>query len=462
MAESASPVTGHSPWSTFVACAIATFISTLDMSIVNVAFYEISVDFAGTPRSTIAWVVTAYSILFGSLLVVSGRLADQVGRKRFFLAGAALFLLGSLLCAVAPTMGALIGGRAVQGIGGAMLLPASTGLLLSAFPAEKRGQVMAWSGSVGALGVASGPTVGAFFVATYGWRSAFWINVPVCLLAIVLAARNTTESPRVPGRLPDVVSAFVFTFAVGSLVWGISRSETQGWGDSSVLGLFGVAAVLAVVVVRRSRTLDDALLPARLFAERTFTLANIATMLYASAFSANILNNVLFQRTVWHFSATKAGWFSVLSPVTVSVTSAIIGRKMAAIGYRRLLITGPLLVSSTIIGSIVLLDTEPTPWFPFLPFMFVLGLGLGSTFPALSACTILRLPQSQFALGGAINNTFRQVGASVGVALVVTVQARGGELQGFHNGWRVALVFSIAAALVSVFQPGRDRQPVIS
>jgi EmrB/QacA subfamily drug resistance transporter len=457
MTTTAAPAT-RSPWATFTVCAIASYISTLDMSIVNVAFFEIGKDFEGTPQSTIAWVVTAYSILFGSLLVVSGRLADQIGRRRFFLQGTMLFFVGSLLCAVAPGMGTLIFGRAVQGVGGAMMTPASTGLLLAAFPAEKRGQVMAWTGSIGALGVASGPTLGAFFVSAFGWRSAFWINVPICIITIVLTLRNTTETARGKGAIPDIPSAVVFTAAVGSLVWAISRSETEGWGDTSVLQLFLVAAAFGAVVVRRSRTHDDPLLPAALFRERTFTLANISTMLYGAAFSGNILNNVLFQRTIWEFSANKAGWFSVLSPVTVAVTSMIVGRKMAVIGYRRLLITGPMIMSATVVGSVLFLDVEPTPWFPFLPLMFFLGIGLGSTFPPLSACTVLRLPQERFALGGAINNTFRQVGAAVGVALVVTVQSRTEGIEGFRNGWKVAIVFAVAAAAVSVFQPGRDKQ----
>lgn len=449
------------PWATFVVCAIASYISTLDLSIVNVAFFEIGKDFDGTPRTTVAWVVTAYSILFGSLLVVSGRLADQIGRKKFFLYGTALFLMGSVLCAIAPSMGVLIGGRAIQGIGGAMMTPASTGLLLGAFPPEKRGQVLAWVGSIGALGVASGPTLGAFVISSFGWRSAFWLNVPICIFVILLAIRNTTESPRLTGSRPDLPSAIIFTGAIGSLVWAISRTETHGWLDSSVLQLFALAIFLGFTVVWRSRTKTDPLLPPELFKERTFTMANIATLLFGASFSGNILNNVLFQRTIWQFSATKAGWFSVLSPVVVAITSVIVGKKMALIGYRRLLITGPLITAGTITCSILFLKVEPTPWFPFLPLMFVLGVGLGSTFPPLSACTILRLPQTRFALGGAINNTFRQVGAAIGVALVVTVQTQSEGIQGFRNGWTIALVFSLAAATVSLFQPSKHKQNVL-
>jgi MFS family permease len=338
-----------------------------------------------------------------------------------------------------------------------MMTPASTGLLLSAFPAEKRGQVMAWTGSIGALGVASGPTLGAFFVSSFGWRSAFWINVPICLLTLVLAWKVTRETERTKGSRPDLVAAVVFTLAVASLVWGISRSETYGWGNSSVLQLFGAALVLGLFVAYRSVSHPDPLLPAELFKERTFTLANISTFLFGAAFSGNILNNVLFQRTIWEFSATKAGWFSVLSPVTVAVTSMLIGRKMATIGLKRLMTVGPLITASTIVGSVLFLDVEPTPWFPFLPLMFILGIGLGATFPALSASTVLRLPQNRFAVGGAINNTFRQVGAAVGVALVVTVQSKTEGLEGFRDGWKVAIAFTLAAAAVAAFQPSPSK-----
>ena len=448
----------NNPWATFAVCGIASYISTLDMSIVNVAFFEIHRSFPQDSAATISWVVTAYSILFGSLLIVSGRMADQIGRKRFFLTGAGFFLLGSLLCAVSGTMAMLIAGRAVQGVGGAMMMPASTGLLLGAFPAETRGQVLAWTGSIGALGVASGPTLGAFFVSSFGWRSAFWINVPVCLVTIVLALRVANESDTQKGTRPDIMAAMFLTLAVASLVWGISRSEELGWGDPSVLQLFAAAVVLGLLVVWRSVSHHDPLLPAQLFREKTFTLGNLSTMMYAAAFSGNILNNVLFQRTVWQFSATKAGWFSVLSPITVAVTSMIVGRRMAGIGYRRLLVTGPLVMSSTVMGSILFLGVEPTPWFPFLPLMFVLGLGLGATFPPQSAVTILRLPPHRFALGSAINNTFRQVGSAIGVALVVTVQSRTEGIEGFRNGWKVAIVFALLSAFVSFFQPGKAQQ----
>lgn len=448
---------GPSPWPTFVVCAVAAYISTLDMSIVNVAFAEIARTFPGSSRGTISWVVTAYSILFGSLLVVSGRMADRVGRKLLFQVGSLTFLVGSLVCAVSPGLGMLIAGRAVQGVGGALLMPASLGLLLAAFPAERRSQVVAWNGAVGALGVASGPTLGAFCVSAFGWRSAFWINVPICLVVTVMAWRSVPDAPRQTGPRPDVGAAAFITLAVGALVWAISRAEVLGWGDASVLALLAVAVVLGGVVVRRSVRHAVPLLPPALFRQRTFTAANLATFVFGAGFAAMILNNVLFLRTVWRFGVVKAGLFSVLSPVVVAVFSVVAARVMKRVGFRPLLLGAPLAFGVVALAQSVLLPEGPAPWTRWLPLMVALGISIGFTFPVLSAAAVHTLSPAHFALGGAINNTFRQVGAAVGVALVVTVQGTADGITGFRRGWLLVLVCGVVAAAASLAQPRAER-----
>ncbi len=453
-----SDTTFRMPWPVFIVTAVATYISTLDLSIVNVAFAEIAADFSDVSRGTISWVVTAYSIMYGSLLVVFGRLADRVGRKKMFQWGTAWFLVGSFACAVAPTMGVLIAGRALQGIGGAMLTPASLGLLLAAFPLERRSQAMAWNGAVGALGVASGPTLGAFFVSSFGWRSAFWINVPICLAVVALAARYVRETPRAETRRPDIGASIFVTLSVASLVWGISRAEEHGWTETIVLGLFGCAVVLGAIVVWRTTHHEEPLLPPALFRSRSFSSANAATFLFGAAFSANILNNVLFLRSVWNYGVLKAGWFSVLAPVMVAVTSFAIGRHISRMGFRRLLVLGPTLFAALVMCEALLLDVDPTPWSEWMPIMFVMGISIGLTFPTLSAAAVHGLSPQQFSLGGAINNTFRQIGSAVGVALVVTVQAATEGIDGFRNGWYLVVACSLAAAAVSVVQPSVTRQ----
>jgi EmrB/QacA subfamily drug resistance transporter len=442
-----------SPWPTFVVTAIAAYISTLDLSIVNVAFAEIAADFPEVSRGTISWVVTAYSILFGSLLVVSGRLADRVGRKRLFQLGSILFLTGSVVCAVAPSMGLLIAGRAVQGIGGAVMTPASIGLLLSVFSLERRSQAVAWNGAVGALGVASGPTLGAFFIDTFGWRSAFWINVPICLIVVLMATKYVKETPRIDSPRPDIGASVFVTLTVGSLVWSISRAEEHSWSDPLVLTLFITAVAFGIVVVRRTITHAVPLMPPAMFKIRSFSVANAATFLFGAAFSANILNNVLFLRSVWKYSVLEAGLYSVLAPVIVAATSFAIGRHITRIGFRKLLVGGPLMFGALVFIGAQIFGTNPTPWSEWLPLMFVLGISIGLTFPTLSAAAVHSLPTTLFSLGSAINNTSRQIGSAVGVALVVTIQTSSDGLVGFQRGWYFIAACSALCGAVALLQP---------
>ena len=186
----------RSPWVTFTICSLALFLTTLDLSIVNVAFPDILADF-DISRADASWIVTSYNIFYGSLLLVSGKVADQLGRRRMFISGLAVFALGSAIAAFAPGLGVLILGRSVQGIGGAMIAPSSLGLLLAAFPMERRTQVIAMWGGVGALGIASGPSLGALAISLTDWRAAFWINLPIVVAMIITGRRVLTESPRV-------------------------------------------------------------------------------------------------------------------------------------------------------------------------------------------------------------------------------------------------------------------------
>ncbi len=370
--------------------------------------------------------------------------------------GIALFGAGSALCAVAPSLGLLVVGRAVQGIGGAFMMPASLGLLLGAFPAERRSEVIAWTGAAGALGVASGPTLGAVLVSTFGWRSAFWVNVPVCIVIAVITWRAVHEPPRARQPRPDLAAAAIVIVAVAALVGGISRAETAGWSDPVVLTLLAVAVGLGVLVVHRSLHHPAPLIPPALFRDRTFTAANVASFVVGAAFAANILNNVLFLRSIWGYSVIVAGLFSVLAPVVVACTSFFAGRAMSRVGFRPLIIGAQLAFAAVVLGEALLLGTDPTPWTRWLPLMVILGIAIGFTFPVLTAAAASTLTQDNFALGGAVTNTFRQVGSAVGVALVVTFQATGEGIDGYRAGWYFVSICAVLAAAASLAQPRQE------
>ncbi len=444
-----------SPWPTFVVCAVATYITTLDLSVVNVAFTEIAASFPSVTRGQLSWIVTGYAILFGALLVIAGQTADRIGRKRVFLLGVMAFLVGSVLCAAAPTLGTLIAGRVVQGAGGALLLPASTGLLLGAFDIEKRTQVITWVGGIGALGIASGPTVGAFMVDRLGWRSAFWINVPICLFALVIGVRVLRESSRQDGPGPDLIGAAMLVLGVGAIVLGISEGHGWGWMSGRVIGLIVASVALVSGVVVRSRSHPAPALPTELFREKTFSIANAGSLVFGASFSAMALNNVLFLRSIWHYSVVRAGWFSVLSPLVVATVATFAGREANRSGFRRLMFVGPVLFALSQLGFAFLLGTGPTPWTRWLPLGALQGAAIGVTFPVLGAAAVAGLPPTMFAVGSAVNNTFRQVGAAVGVALVVAIQTSADGITGFRRGWWFCAACAVAVAVLAFAMPNR-------
>lgn len=447
----------RSPWVVFAIAATGGYITTLDLSIVNVAFAEIAKTYSSASRADLSWIVTIYNIMFASLLIVGGRTADRWGRKNVFMVGAAIFGAGSIMCAIAPNLPLLIVGRGVQGLGGAFLTPATLGLLLGAFPPERRTQTVSLWGGVTALGVASGPTLGALLISQFGWRSAFWINVPVILTVIFAGRILLAESPRESsaGR-PDYLGALMITIALASLALGISESERWGLTDPRTIISIAIAIALVPIFIRRQARHPEPIVDLSLFRYRSFAVANIATALFFVAFSSFVLNNVLFLRTVWGYSVLRAGMASCVSPLTVAVVSGFAGKAATKRGFRPLLLGGPLLFATGVLGERFLLDSKPTLGLWLVLALFT-GAGIGCTIPVLSSAAVSTLAPQRFALGSAINSTFRQVGSVIGVAVLVAVQGRPANpvaaLASYRRGWILAIGAALASATFSMLQP---------
>lgn len=450
-----------SPWLTFVVCAFAAYLTTLDLSIVNVAFPEILTEF-GASRADASWVVTIYNICFASLLVVAGKSADQLGRRRFFLAGVTIFAAGSLVCAVAPSLGLVIGGRAVQGIGGALLTPASLGLLLAAFPTERRTQVVALWGGIGALGVASGPSIGAALITATNWRAAFWVNLPICLGLLIVGRRRLVETPRVHSdHRPDYAGAAMITIALGALALGLSQTESWGWADVRTLACFAVTAVTVPLFVARQRRHPEPVLDLSLFEHRSFRVANVGGLVFFAGFAALGLNNVLFLRQAWGYTVLHAGLLSALAPLTVALLAPLSGRLASRHGFRPFLVVGPLLVMVSMTAFYVLLDGEPTPWL-FVAIGELAAVGIAAFIPVNAAAAVSQLPPPRLSIGGAVSNTARQVGSVVGVALLVAVLGAPADhdslVDAHHRGFLVIGAAMLAASVVSTGQPRLQRR----
>ena len=449
-------------WQVLGVSAAGVFVVFLDATVVNIAFPAMSADFAGTTRAELSWVLNAYAVVFGALLVTAGRLADARGRKRLFLLGLGVFAVASALCGLAPTVPLLVAARAVQAVGAALLVPASLGLLLPEFPAARRATAVGLWGAAGAVAAAAGPTLGALLVEGPGWRWVFWINVPFCALAVLAGRRVLRESAGTPtaGR-PDVVGVLLVTAVFGLLSLGLVQGEDWGWASAGVVGSFALAAVLTPVLVLRALRHPNPVLPVRLFAVRTFSVATAGTLLFGAAFFAMILANVLFLTSVWDYSVLRTAVAVLPSPLLAAVTAPLAGRLADRYGFRVVIVPGALSMVAAQAWFATRTTGDPSYVADFLPGSVLAGLAIGFAFSALGAAGAQALPPASFAVGAAVGATARQLGAVLGVAVLVAVlgePAPAELLAAFHRSWLAIGVAALACAVVCTGL-GRPRVP---
>jgi len=444
----------------FLVTALGAFMASLDLSIVNVAFPALERSFPTDSRATLAWIITGYSIVFGALLVVAGRTADRLGSRRVFFYGLGVFCLGSLLCGAAPSVDLLIAGRVVQGLGAAALLPSSLALLLGAYPDSRRSQVVALWGGIGALAVATGPSLGALLITGFGWRSAFVVNLPVGLVAWAVGRRVLPTTPAAATRSsPDYVGVALLAGALAALVLAISQGPDWGWSSPAFLVSLAVAAVVLAVFLRRSSRHREPVLDLTLFRSRTFAVANLATLLYAMGFFAMLLGNILFLTSVWQYSILMAGLAVTPGPLVVAVVSGPAGKAAARIGFRPVLLAGFTVFASALVWYALRVGVHREYLTVWLPATLVAGVGIGLTFPVLSAAAVSDLHPERFAVGSAVNQTARQVGGALGVACLVvllgTPRSPFRALDDFHHLWWFAAVLAVSSGLVCGLLPSK-------
>jgi EmrB/QacA subfamily drug resistance transporter len=447
----------------FAVTALGAFMASLDLSIVNIAFPALQRSFPHDPRASLAWVITGYSIVFGSLLVTGGRTADRLGRRRMFFAGLLVFSVGSALCGLAPSVGFLVAGRVIQGSGAAAMLPASLGLLLGAFPTERRSEVVALWGGVGALAVATGPSLGALLVTAGGWRLVFYVNLPVAAVAWLLGRRVLTEPARVTSQgAPDYFGVALVSTALAALVLVISEGPDWGWSSSRIVVGWAAAVILGAAFVYRSSRHPQPVLDLKLFSSRSFSVANGATFLYAMGFFAMLLGNILFLTGVWQYSILRAGLAVTPGPLVVAVVSGPAGRLAARMGFRPVLLVGSAAFTLGLAWYATRVGLAPAYVSEWLPATLVTGLGIGLTFPVLSAAAVSSLPAERFAVGSAVNQTARQVGGAIGIALLVVIlgapSSPTAALAHFRHLWMYSASMAVLCGLACVLLKGGGRR----
>jgi EmrB/QacA subfamily drug resistance transporter len=453
-------------WKVLAVVALGTFVGFLDVTIANIAFPEIARDFSDSSVASLSWVLNGYAVIYAALLVPVGRLADLVGRRRVFLTGLALFTAFSMAAAIAPTPELLIAARVLQGAAAAALVPTGLALLLPEFPPAQRATAVGIWGAVAAVSAALGPPLGGLIVEVADWRWVFAVNLPIGIAGLVAGARVLRES-RDPDRtrLPDAVGAA----AVGLLALGLVQGEDWGWGSARVLGAFAASAAFGAVAINRSRSHPAPVFELDLWRVRSFAVANAGMLLFSVAFYAMLFANVLFLAEVWQYDILKAGLAISPGPLT-AVGFALVGGRIAdRRGQRAVLVPGTLLFAVSMGWAMLTAGTSPDYLGVFLPAMIVGGAGVGLTYPALSSAAAASLPPARFATGAALNMTARQVGAVLGVALVVAVvgtPAPDEALAAFERAWAVsggaAALAAVASAMlgrVRVTEPATDAIP---
>jgi EmrB/QacA subfamily drug resistance transporter len=439
-------------------------MGSLDLSIVNVAFPALERAFSHDTRASLSWVITGYSIIFGSLLVVGGRTADRIGSRRVFFFGLGVFCFGSLLCGIAPSVETLIIGRVVQGAGAAAMLPSSLGLLLTAYSKEKRSQVVALWGGIGALAVATGPSLGAVLNTAFSWRAAFYVNLPVGLIAWLLGRRVLAKSSGSGSTTsPDYPGVVLLSAALALLVLAISEGPSWGWTNARIIGGFVLAVVLFATFLYRSSRHPEPVLDLRLFHARSFSVANTMALLYSMGFFAMLLGNILFLTSVWHYSILRAGLAVTPGPLVVAVVSGPAGKLASRYGFRRVLTVGFAVFTLGLLWYVWRVGLTPHYLSLWLPGTLTVGLGIGLTFPVISAAAVSSLEPARYSVGSAVNQTARQVGGAIGVAILVVILGTPSTaeqaLRNFHHLWIYVAIMSASAGIMATLLGKRPSPP---
>src|SRR4051795_4435732 len=451
-------------WKVLLVTSVAVFMGFLDVTIVNIAFPDIEASFPGTSLAGLSWILNAYNIVFAALLVPAGRLSDRLGRRRMFFVGVSTFLAASTVCGLAPSVEVLVAARVVQAAGAAILVPTSLALLLPEFPLEQRATATALWGATGGIAAATGPALGGVLVDATSWRWVFFVNLAIGLPALIPARRLLRESrdPN-PGPLTDILGTMLLVAGVGLLSLGIVKGQDWGWGSAAVVGsLVASALVLAAFVARAARH-PAPVIDLGLLRVRSFAVANVGVFLFALGFYAVLLANILFLTSVWHWSVLRAGISVTPGPLMAALSAPLGGRLADRFGQRVIAFPGGLVFAA---GCLVFAASiGPTPHYAseFLPATLLTGTGVGLSFAAWGSAAVAELPPSRFATGSAISATSRQIGAVLGIAVLVAVIGAPrpkDALSTFHTAWVLMAIPSAAAgALALALGRVRARNP---
>jgi EmrB/QacA subfamily drug resistance transporter len=450
-------------------CA-AQFMVILDFAVVNVALPSLQADL-GVDQSDLQWVVITYGLTFGGFLLLGGRAADLLGRRRVLVAGLTLFTAASLGAGLSGGLGSLVAFRAAQGLGAALAAPAALSILASTFAeGEERNKALGIFGAVGGSAAAFGVILSGALSSGPGWEWIFLINVPIGIVLVSCALAYVPDSASVERGSADLFGAFSVTAGLMAVVYGINKSVEFGWTSATTVGFLAGGAVLLGLFVAAEARASAPILPLAMFRRRTLSTAIVVAALMWASFFATVFEASLFMQQVLHYSAIRTGVaYLAIALTSVVVAAGVAARAVGRFGPARTLVAGQLFAAT----GLLLLARAPSDaayWSDLFPGFVALGIGVGFSAMAAQVAAFTGIPESVSGLAGGMVETAREIGGALGTAVVATVAiARANEVvgppavaltEGFQRGALVAAGFNIVSALVAGFVLRRAERAV--
>lgn len=427
-----------------VASSIPMFIVALNNLVVTNALPQISKDFSAS-ITDLQWVINAYVLAFAGLLLTSAALGDRYGRKLVFLVGVGVFTVGSVGCALATSTGALIGARVVQGIGAAAILPLSLTVLAAAVSPKMRSAAIGiWSG-INGLGVALGPLVGGAVTEGLDWKWIFWINLPVAVIAVPLLLWAIRESKGAAGGL-DLFGMVLVSGAVTAAVWAIVRASDDGWTSAPIVSAFGAAALMLVVFVFWERRVTSPLLPLSFYKIPSFVLSNVVSLAMYFGVFGSIFFLAQYLQGPLGYSPLSAGLRTLPWTAMPMVVAPLTGLIVDRVGGGRLMALG-LALQAVGLAWIANISAVDTPYGDLVPPMVIAGIGMGLVFAPTTAVVLGSVREHEHGKASGANNTVREVGGALGVAVLATVFTH------YFNEVQIRSPQDAAKAFVNGMQP---------
>lgn len=451
--------------SVLLVAGFGAFLAFLDSTIVNIAFPDIQRSFPSYDIGSLSWILNGYNIVFAAFMVAAGRLADLLGRRRTFLSGVLVFTIASGLCAVAGSVEQLVAFRVLQGIGAAILVPASLALVVEGFDAARRAHAIGLWGAAAAIAAGLGPPIGGLLVEWAGWRWVLLVNVPLGIVAAIATKRMLVES-RASGRrrMPDLRGALLLAVTLGLVTLGLVKGPDWGWLSVATVGSFLASVLTSVGFVHSSRSHPAPLVEPALLRSRSFVAGNLLTLVAAAGFYCYGLTHVLYLNYVWHYSLLKAGFAIAPAAVVAAVVAAALGRVAGRHGHRVIVLVGALVWAGSLVWYLQRVGSEPDFLRVWLPGQLLQGIGVGATLPVLSSAALAEVAKGgSYATSSAVVSTTRQLGAVLGVAVMVILIGKpehGTAEEALRRGWAMAAICFIAVAVAAAVLGRTNRNPV--